>query len=64
MSKKDGLMPETKNVRKVFMLWQDEDEEKWLNEMSLQGWHLNKVKPNILRKTLYRIALYRLLTYT
>ena len=30
------------------MLWQDEDEEKWLNEMSLQGWHLNKVSPGFL----------------
>lgn len=25
---------------KVFWVWQDEQEEAWLREMSLQGWHL------------------------
>ncbi|MCX7711575.1 MAG: DUF2812 domain-containing protein [Clostridia bacterium] len=30
-------------VNKFYMVWQDEDEENWLREMSLQGWHLTGV---------------------
>lgn len=28
---------------KVFWAWQDEQEEAWLREMSLQGWHLREL---------------------
>lgn len=28
---------------KVFTAWQDEQEEAWLREMSLQGWHLREL---------------------
>jgi hypothetical protein len=31
---------EDKTVLKVFFVWQDEDEERWLEEMSRRGWHL------------------------
>ncbi|PKO12103.1 MAG: hypothetical protein CVU39_25860 [Chloroflexi bacterium HGW-Chloroflexi-10] len=29
-------------IKKWFWPWQDEVEEKWLEEMALQGWHLKK----------------------
>lgn len=28
---------------KCFTVWQDEQEERWLNAMSLKGWHLTQV---------------------
>ena len=28
---------------KWFWAWQDDDEEAWLREMSLQGWHLSSI---------------------
>ena len=34
---------EYKTVVKVFFAWQEEKEEKWLREMSREGWHLNRV---------------------
>jgi hypothetical protein len=35
----------TKTVCKVFFAWQDEKEEKWLEEMAAKGWFLDKVSP-------------------
>lgn len=32
-----------KTVVRTFFAWQEEKEEKWLREMSGQGWHLNRV---------------------
>ena len=32
----------TKTVKKIFMAWQLEEEERWLNGMSADGWHLVK----------------------
>ena len=31
-----------KTVRKIFMAWEFEEEERWLNQMSADGWHLVK----------------------
>jgi len=36
-------MSERKKVRKVFLVWDFEKEEHWLNEMALSGWLLDKV---------------------
>lgn len=36
-------MNERKKVRKVFLVWDFEKEERWLNEMALSGWLLDKV---------------------
>ncbi len=36
---------ETKTVFKVIFAWQDEKEEKWLEEMAASGWHLLSVAP-------------------
>lgn len=33
-----------KTVRKKFFIWQYEKEEKWLNEMSAQGWQLVRAR--------------------
>ena len=30
----------TKIVNKIFMAWQFEEEERWLNQMSAEGWQL------------------------
>lgn len=35
-----------KKVKKIFLFWQFDEEEKWLNDMSAQGWQLEKVKIN------------------
>jgi hypothetical protein len=35
----------TKTLCKVFFAWQDEKEEKWLEEMAASGWFLDKVAP-------------------
>ena len=35
----------TKTVFKVIFAWQDEKEEKWLEEMAASGWHLLSVAP-------------------
>jgi len=32
-----------KTVVRTFFAWQEEKEEKWLREMSSQGWHLTRV---------------------
>lgn len=34
-----------KVVHRVYMAWEFEEEEQWLNEMSDQGWGLVKVRP-------------------
>jgi hypothetical protein len=36
---------DTKVALKLFLPWQDEDEEKWLENMSAQGWVLESVIP-------------------
>ncbi len=36
-------MREMKKVRRVFFVWQEHLEEKWLTEMAAEGWHLRKV---------------------
>lgn len=33
----------TKNCFKIFLPWQDENEEKWLEKMSANGWQLESV---------------------
>lgn len=33
-----------KTVHKIFWVWQRQAEERWLDEMSRQGWQLQKVK--------------------
>ena len=34
---------ETKTIFKIFFAWQENKEEKWLREMSKEGWHLYRV---------------------
>ena len=36
-------MSERKTIRKLFWVWDFEKEERWLNEMALQGWVLDGV---------------------
>lgn len=36
-------MSESKVIRKIFWIWDWDMEEKWLNRMSHQGWHLSRV---------------------
>ena len=36
---------ETKTVHRVIFAWEDEKEERWLEEMSASGWHLTGVAP-------------------
>ena len=36
-------MAETKTIRKWFWVWEYEKEERWLNEMALEGWALQSV---------------------
>lgn len=36
---------ESEWIFKVVWAWQDEREEKWLEEQAAQGWHLEKVAP-------------------
>ena len=35
----------TKTFYKTFFAWQDEKEEKWLEEQAVQGWHLESAAP-------------------
>ena len=34
---------ERKRVKKIFWVWQFEEEERWLNAMALEGWVLDRV---------------------
>ena len=36
---------ESKTVFKVIFAWEDEKEEKWLEQMAASGWHLKTVAP-------------------
>lgn len=36
---------ETKTVLQIFLPWQDEKEEKWLEKMAANGWQLESVVP-------------------
>ena len=36
-------MAETKTVYKIFWVWEFEKEERWLNEMAMNGWALKSV---------------------
>jgi hypothetical protein len=44
---KDQTEQQTKTVFKVIFAWQDEKEEKWLEEMAAKGWHLQSVTPYV-----------------
>ncbi len=44
---KENREKETKTIVKAIFAWEDEKEEKWLEEMSLQGWQLEKAAPYI-----------------
>ncbi len=35
-------MNERKKIHRIFWVWEFEKEERWLNEMALEGWALNK----------------------
>jgi hypothetical protein len=37
-------MKRTKKVFKIFWAWQDNNEEKWLNQMATKGWALQSYK--------------------
>lgn len=37
--------PNNKTAIKIFLPWQDEDEEKWLEKMSTEGWQLVSAIP-------------------
>jgi hypothetical protein len=41
----DNQNNETKQVFKVIFAWEDEKEEKWLEQMAAKGWHLQQVMP-------------------
>ncbi len=41
------VKPETKTVFKAIFAWEDEKEEKWLEQMALEGWKLISVAPYI-----------------
>jgi len=36
-------MKAMKRMHKLFFVWQEQEEEKWLRSMAAQGWHLRKV---------------------
>ncbi len=36
-------MAETKTIRRLFWVWEFEKEERWLNEMAIEGWALQSV---------------------
>jgi hypothetical protein len=42
---KNQTEQQTKTVFKVIFAWQDEMEEKWLEKMAAEGWHLQRVFP-------------------
>jgi len=53
---------ETKQVYKVIFAWEDEKEEKWLEQMAAEGWHLQWVAPfyytfvkGVPEKVIYRL---------
>lgn len=37
------MKPETKRVFRPYFVWQDEDHERWLEQMAREGWRLTKV---------------------
>lgn len=53
---------EVKSVVKLFLPWQDEKEETWLEEMASRGWMLESVVPFIytFRKSTSEKTVYRL----
>jgi hypothetical protein len=62
MSQNDADSNETRWIFKVIWAWQDEKEEQWLENMALQGWHLESVAPFFykFRKSKPCRAIYRL----
>ena len=36
-------MRETKKIWKIFLVWNYDKEEEWLNEMAMNGWTLTSV---------------------
>ena len=46
MNEKKYFKPvETKIVHRVIFAWEDDKEERWLEEMSVSGWHLTGAVP-------------------
>lgn len=46
MTEKKYFIPvETKTVHRLIFAWEDEKEERWLEEMSALGWHLTSALP-------------------
>jgi len=43
LTEEENMANKTMQKFKWFWAWQDEAEEKWLREMSNQGWHLKKI---------------------
>ena len=46
MNEKQYFIPvETKTVHRVIFAWEDDKEERWLEEMAISGWHLTGAVP-------------------
>ena len=59
---KNETNQETKTVFKAIFAWEDEKEEKWLEEMAANGWRLEKVIPYFytFRRSAPETIVYRL----
>jgi len=59
---KDTHQKETRTIIKVIFAWQDEKEEKWLEEMAAKGWRLEAVIPYVytFRRSQPEKVVYRL----
>lgn len=44
---KENTNAQTKKVVKVIFAWEDEKEEKWLEQEAAQGWHLTSAQPYV-----------------
>lgn len=40
------MKDQTKRIRRIWFAWKDAEEERWLAEQSLQGWHLTGITWN------------------
>ena len=59
---KSNLTHEKKTIIKAIFAWEDEKEEKWLEEMAANGWRLEKVYPYVytFRRSAPEKIVYRL----
>jgi len=59
---KNDTNQKTKTVFKAIFAWEDEKEEKWLEEMAANGWRLEKVYPYVykFRRSEPETIVYRL----